>query len=333
MPEREETTGMRTLRCIAVAALAALCLGAADAGAKEYPTKPISFVVPFAPGGATDVVARLISTRLTEVLGKPVVVENRPGAGGTIGSGLVAKAAPDGHTLLMGTIATHGIGPSLYPNIPYDALRDFIPVTQAASQVYVVVVHPSVPATSLAQLIELAQAKPGSLTYASAGSGTAAHLFAELFKTKSRLDLVHVPYRGAGPAMADLVAGQVSMTFDVLLTTLTHIQAGSLRPLAVTSARRAAVLPDVPTLAEAGIKDYDAVGWNGVFLPAATPPEIVARLAKEIRAILNEPAVKSRITEQGAEVVASSPDEFAGFVRDEIARWAEVVRATNTRID
>jgi tripartite-type tricarboxylate transporter receptor subunit TctC len=319
--------------CLKLAALVSCCLAAPNAPAQEYPSKPVSFVVPFAPGGATDLVARLISVRLAEALGKPVLVENRPGAGGTIGSGQVAKSAPDGHTLLMGTIATHGIGPSLYPSLPYDAVRDFVPVTQAASQVYVAVVHPSVPAGSIGELITLAKEKPGSLSYASAGSGTAAHLFAELFKSKAGVDLVHVPYRGAGPAMTDLLAGQVSMTFDVLLTTLQHIQSGGLRPLAVTSAQRSSVLADVPTLGEAGIKDYDAVGWNGVFVPAGTPPAVVARLGKEIRGILGDPSIKSKITEQGAEVVASTPEDFAAFVKDEIAKWREVVRATGTRVD
>lgn len=302
------------MRSLLVAVAALILAAAPPAAAQPFPSHPLQFVVPFPPGGATDVIARLIAGPLSEALGQPVVVENRPGAGGTVGSAQVARAAPDGHTLLMGTIATHGIGPSLYPQVPYDAVQDFAPVTQAASQVYAVVVHPSVPARSIGELIALAKARPGALTYASAGSGTAAHLFAELFKEMAGVDIVHVPYRGAGPAMVALLGGQVSMTFDVVLTTLEHIRAGRLRALAVTGARRSPVLPEVPTLQEAGLAGYDAVGWNGVFLPAGTPSAIRQRLAEAIRRALHRPEVRERIEQQGAEVVASRPEEFAAFV-------------------
>lgn len=313
--------------------MAAAALATGPAFPDEYPTRNVTFVVPFAPGGATDVVARLVSERLAASLGKPVIVENIAGAGGTVGTGRVAKAAPDGHTLLMGTIATHGIVPSLYQNLAYDAVGDFTAVTQAASQGYVIVIHPSLPVKDLGELIALAKQRPGQLTYASAGNGTAAHLFAELFKSMAEVDIKHVPYRGAGPAMNDLVGGHVSMTFDVLLTTLPQIQAGNVRPLAVTSGKRSAVLPDVPTLNEAGLKGYDAVGWNGVFVRAGTPAPIVDRLATEIRRILQDPEIRTKVSEQGAEVVASTPEEFAKFVREEIERWRAVVKATGVTMN
>ncbi|MCW8087564.1 Bug family tripartite tricarboxylate transporter substrate binding protein [Sabulicella glaciei] len=295
--------------------------------------RPITFVVPFPPGGATDVLARLIAGPLGEAMGAPVVVENRAGAGGSVGAAAVARAAPDGRTLLMGTIATHGIGPALYPNLPYDADRDFIPVTQAASQVYALVVHPSVPARNVAELVALARRRPGAVTYASAGNGTAAHLFTELFRDQAGITLTHVPYRGAGPQVAATLAGEVSVTMDVVLTTLNHIRQGSLQALAVSGATRSAVLPEVPTLAEAGLPGYDAVGWNGVFVPTGTPPAVVARLADGIRAALDRPSVRERVEQQGAEIVASSSEEFARFVASELTRWRAVVARTGVRVE
>lgn len=315
-------------RMLAIACLLLAAGGAPPAGAQTArggPAGPVTFVVPFPPGGATDVIARLLAEPLGEALGQPVVVENRAGAGGSVGAAAVARAAPDGRTLLMGTIATHGIGPALYRNLPYDAARDFVPVTQAASQVYALVVHPSVPARSVAELIALARQRPGTLTYASAGNGTAAHLFAEVFREQAGIELVHIPYRGAGPQVTATLAGEVSMTMDVVLTTLSHIRGGGLRALAVTGAARSAVLPEVPTLAEAGLPGYEAVGWNGVFVPAGTPPETVARLAEGLRGALARPIVRERIEQQGAEVVGSSPEDFARFVGAELTRWRAVV--------
>lgn len=297
------------------------------------PDRPIATVVPFPPGGATDVIARLIAGRMTQSLGQPVVVENRLGGGGTVGSAAVARAALDGHTMLMGTIATHGIIPGLYAQVPYDALADFTPLGQTASQVYVLVVHPSVPARTTQELVALAKRQPGKLNYASAGNGTAGHLFAALFCDQAGLDMVHVPYRGAGPAMSDLLGGQVTVTFDVLLTTADHIREGRLRALAVTSAHRSPALPEVPTLAESGFPDFDAVGWNGLFLPARTPPGIVRRLAHDVHAALVQPEVKAQVERQGAEVVGSSPEEFARFVRTETARWRDVVRSARVKVE
>ncbi len=307
--------------------------GAAAARAEGFPARPVQIVVPFPPGGATDVVARLLAPPLSQALGQPVVVENRVGGGGTVGTAQVARAAPDGHTMLLGTIATHGIIPGLYAQVPYDALADFVPVTQRASQTYVLVVHPSVPARSVAELVALAKREPGRLNYASAGNGTAGHLFAELFRDMAGVDIVHVPYRGAGPAMSDLLGGQVALTFDVLLTTADHIREGRLRALAVTGATRSAAMPEVPTLAESGFPGYDAVGWNGLFLPARTPRAVVDRLAREVRSALQRPEVQQQVERQGAEVVGNDPAEFGRFVRSEMARWRDVIRRTGVRVE
>jgi tripartite-type tricarboxylate transporter receptor subunit TctC len=297
------------------------------------PSRPVTVVVPFPPGGATDVIARLIAGPMAQSLSQPVVVENRLGGGGTVGSAAVARAAPDGHTLLMGTIATHGIIPGLYAQVPYDAVADFTPLGQTASQMYVLVVHPSVPVRTVQDLIALAKRQPGQLNYASAGNGTAGHLFAALFCELAGIDMVHVPYRGAGPAMSDLLGGQVTITFDVLLTTADHIRERRLRPLAVTAAHRSPALREVPTLAESGFSGFDAVGWNGLFLPANTPPAVLARLGQEVHAALYRPEVKAQVERQGAEVVGSSPEDFARFVRAEIARWGEVVRRNGIRVE
>lgn len=297
------------------------------------PNRPMTIVVPFSPGGATDVIARLIAGAMSQSLGQPVIVENRLGGGGTVGSAAVARAASDGHTLLMGTIATHAIIPSLFAQMPYDATADFTALSQTASQMYVLVVHPSMPAHTVQELVALAKRQPDQLNYASAGNGTAGHLFAAMFCGLAGIDMVHVPYRGASPAMSDLLGGQVTVTFDVLLTTADHIREGRLRALAVTAAHRSLALPDVPTLAESGFSHFDAVGWNGLFLHAHTPAAVVARLAQEVRAALHRPDVKAQVERQGAEVVGSSPEAFARFVRAEIVRWAEVVHHHGIKVE
>jgi tripartite-type tricarboxylate transporter receptor subunit TctC len=322
------------IRSAILLALLVLAAPAAHAQTTSWaPSRTVQIVVPFPPGGATDVVARLIAAPMAAALGQPVVVENRVGGGGTVGTAAVARAAPDGHTMLMGTIATHGIIPGLFAQVPYDALADFAPVTQAASQAYVLVVHPQVPARSVAELVALARRQPGPLNYASAGNGTAGHLAAELFRDMAGVDVVHVPYRGAGPAMADVIGGQVSLTFDVLLTTADHVRDGRLRALAVTSAARSAAMPDIPTVAESGFPGYEAVGWNGLFLPARTPSAAVERLAAEARAALGRPEVRAQVERQGAEVVASAPDAFARLVAAELARWRDVIRRTGVKVE
>ncbi len=306
--------------------LGALLLGATGAGAETWPAHPVRIVVPYAPGGATDVLARLIAPGLTERLGKPVVVENRTGANGVIGVQLVAKAAPDGYTLLMGTIATHGIQPTLLKDLPYDPLKDFVPLVQVASQAYVVLVHPSFPAHTLADLVAEVKRRPDGLHYASAGSGTGGHLFAAYWAGLAGLTLTPVHYRGAAPSTADVVSGQLPMTFDLLLTTLQHITAGTLRALAVTSAARAPQLPALPTVAEQGYPDFEAVGWNGLFLPVETPRDIVERLGRAVNAVLADAQVRERVTAQGAVVVGGSPDAFASLIHAEVAKWAAVIR-------
>ncbi len=315
-----------------LAGLAAAAM-AQQAPSGWQPNRPITIVVPFPPGGATDVIARLVAGAMSQSLGQPVVVENRLGGGGTVGSAAVARAAPDGHTLLMGTIATHGIIPGLFARTPYDAVADCTALSQTASQMYVLVVHPSVSARTVQGLIALAKRQPGQLNYASAGNGTAGHLFAAMFCGLAGIDMVHIPYRGAGPALSDLLSGQVLVTFDVLLTTADHIREGRLRALAVTAAHRSMALPDIPTLAESGFPDFNAVGWNGLFLPAHTPAPVVARLGQEVRAALYRPDVKAQVERQGAEVAGSSPESFAHFVRAEIVRWAEVVRSHGIKVE
>jgi tripartite-type tricarboxylate transporter receptor subunit TctC len=315
----------RTLIC--AVALAA----AGAAGAQTYPTKPIRFIAPFAAGGALDTLTRTIAIRMQENWGQPVVVENRTGAGGNIGADIVAKAAPDGYTLVMGTIATHAINVSLYSAMPYDAVKDFAPVTIAASINNSLSLHPSVPAKNVPELVAYAKANPGKLTFGSAGSGTSQHLAGELFKTMAGVDMVHIPYKGGAPAMIDLLAGQISMTFGDIPTALPHIRAGKLRSIAVTAAKRSPLLPDVPTIAEQGLPGFDVSAWFGVFTTAGTPRPVVNQLNVEIVRILNLPDVREKLMGIGMEPVTNSPDEFAVFVKSEIAKWAQVVKASGAK--
>ncbi len=290
------------------------------------PSKPMRIIVPFAAGGATDVLARVIAAPLGEKIGHAVIVENRLGANGSIGSDAVAKSAPDGTTLLMGTIATHSIQPALGMKLPYNPDKDFVPVVQAASQPYAVVANPGFAPNTMRELAALARREPNKITYASAAKGTAAHLFAELFAAQADVQFVAVHYKGAAPAMNDVMGGHVPFTFDVVLTTLSQIKAGKLKALAVTSERRSPALPDVPTIAESGFPGYNAVGWNGLFAPGATPREVVARLAMEVSAILNRPEVREKIAAQGADVVGGTPEQFAAFIRADTAKWAQLIK-------
>ena len=306
---------------------------AGPAGAQDYPTKPIRLVVPFAAGGATDVLARLVGERLTASLGQQVVVDNRPGAGGNIGSDIVARAEPDGYTILMGAVGTHAINPSLYPKMPYDPVKDFAPVTLVASVPNVLVVNPEVPANSVQELIDLAKAKPGELNFASSGNGTSIHLSGELFKAMTGTDIVHVPYKGSGPAVTDLLGGQVQMMFDNMPSSLPHVKAGKLRALGVTSAARSPALPEVPTIAEAGVPDYDATSWFGIQAPAGTPEPVVARLQGAIVQALGEPEMRQRMADLGAEPVGDTPAEFGRFIAAEIAKWAKVVNDAGVKLE
>lgn len=309
-----------------------LLIAAGAAAAQTYPSRPIRWIIPFPPGGAMDVMARALAPKLSESLGRPVVTENRPGAGGSIGSELVARSAPDGHTMLIVSVG-HAVNPSLYPKMAFDPVRDFEPVTQVAVVPNVLVVHPSVKAGSLAELVALAKAQPGKLTYASAGNGTSVHLAGELFAAMAGVEILHIPYKGSSPAVTDLLGGQVSMMFDSITSAKPHIVSGKLRALGVTSAHRSTALPNVPTVAEAGIKGYEVSPWFAVFVPAKTPKAVVDRLHAEITKALKLPDVRERLAGIGAEPVGSSPAELAAHLQRETARWSAIIRERSIRAD
>jgi tripartite-type tricarboxylate transporter receptor subunit TctC len=303
------------------------------ASAQTFPNKPIRMVVPFSAGGTTDILARAVGQKLSESLGQQVVVDNKPGAGGNIGAQEVARAAPDGYTLVMGTVGTHGINPSLYKKMPYDHIKDFAPVSLVASVPNLLVVHPSVPVNSVKELIAHAKANPGKLNFASSGNGTSIHLSGELFKTMTGLQMTHVPYKGSAPAVTDLLGGQVQLMFDNMPSALPHAKGGKLKPLAVTSAKRFPGTPEIPTIAEAGVPGYEATSWFGVLAPAGTPKEIVNKLSTEIAKALKTPEMKKRLEEQGAEAVGSTPEEFAAHIKSETAKWAKVVKESGATVD
>ncbi|MBV8031472.1 MAG: tripartite tricarboxylate transporter substrate binding protein [Betaproteobacteria bacterium] len=307
-----------------------LALAASHAPAQKYPDKPIRLVVPFPAGGAADVYGRIIGARLTEAWGQPVVVENRTGAGGNIAAESVAKAAPDGYTLVMGSVGTHAVNVTLFPKLPYDPVRDFAPIALVAEADALLVVHPSVPATSVPQLVALARARPGSLSFSSAGPGTASHLAGELFKSLAGVDLLHVPYKGNTPAITDLLAGQTSMLFATMPTVLPHVKAGKLRALATCSLERAEATPELPTVSEF-LPGFNVGNWVGLFAPAGTPPAIVERLNGEVVRIMQAPEMKARLAAEGARFVPTTPAGFGAYVRAEIARWAPIVRASGAR--
>ncbi len=316
---------------LAAAILAALT-SAGVCTAQNYPNRPIRFLVGFPPGGTSDILARTIGQKLGEVVGQQVVVENRPGAAGNIGAEAAAKSAPDGYTIFMST-TSQAISASLYSKLNYDLVRDFAPVVQAVNYTNLLVVHPSLPVRSVKALIALARAKPGQLNYGTAGNGTPPHMTGELFKTYTGVNLQHVPYKGGAPAIADLLGGQITIMFDNVPPLLPHVQAGKMRPLAVTSLQRISVLRDVPTLDESGLKGFDSVAWNGVLAPAGTPKEIVARLNAEIMRILNVPDVRERLVPQGADPVGGTPEQFAALIRSEIQKWAKVVKDSGAKVD
>jgi len=307
-------------------------LAAEVAPAQPYPTRPLRIVVPLAPGGTTDILARMTAQRLSEVLGQPVVVDNRPGGGGTIGNRIVAQAPGDGYTLLMAT-PTMTINPSLHRDAGYDAVRDFAPVSLIAAIPIVLAVHPAVPARSVKELIALARAKPGTLNYASSGSGGGPHLSAALFADMAGIDIVHVPYKGSGPALTDLLGGQVQMQFSGLPPLIAFIRSGRLHALAVGGVSRSSALPDVPTVAEAGLPGYDAASWQGIALPASAPKRIVDLLAGEIARFVATTEARTRLAELGAEPVGGTPQAFAAFVRAEVPKWAQVIRRAGARAD
>ncbi len=310
-----------------------LALSAAGAAAQPYPSKPIRLVVPFPAGGTTDILAREVGQRLSLSLGQPVVIDNRPGAAGNIGSELVAKSAPDGYTLLMATVGTHAINPNLYARMPYDHVKDFAPVVLVAGVPNVLEVTPSLPVHSVADLIKLAKEKPGQINFASSGSGTSIHLSGELFKTMAGVDMTHVPYKGSAPAITDLIGGQVQVMFDNLPSSLPQIKADKLRAIAVTSAQRAPALPDIPTIAESGLPGFEASSWFGIVAPAGTPPTIIARINADVNQWLQSPEAKEKLLAQGAVAAGGSPEQFAAYIHAETEKWARVVKASGAKVD
>jgi tripartite-type tricarboxylate transporter receptor subunit TctC len=330
----EPITRRRFTLGAAAATGAAMLPAASGALAQQgWPNKPIRFVVPFPPGGTTDIIGRIAADEVAKALNATTVVENRGGAGGNIGAEAVARSAPDGYTMLVCTVGTHGINKSLYSKLSYDPVKDFTPVTLLALVPNVIVVHPSVKANTVKELIALLKANPGRLNYASSGNGTSIHLSAELFKTMTGTFMTHIPYRGSAPAIADLLANQTQVMFDNLPSAMPQIKAGKLRALAVTSAKRAAALPDVPTVAEAGVPGYEASSWFGLVAPAGTPKEIVDKTRDAIAKAWARPDVREKLLGQGADPVADTPEEFAKYIDSEIAKWAKVVKASGAKID
>ena len=311
---------------------AALAMTSLAAHAQEYPARPVRIIVPFAAGGPADIYARFIGQRLQEALGQNFVVDNRPGAGAIIGTDAVAKSAPDGYTLLMMS-NTHTVNESLIPNKPYQLLRDFVPVSPINYSDLVLVVHPSVPANNLAELLQLAKAKPKELNYASSGNGTPYHMAGELFKSMAGVDIVHVPYKGSSSARTDVLGGQVQMMFDAVPTMSDHVRSGKMKAFGTSGEKRSAVMPNVPTISEAGVPGYDAVIWLGIMAPKNTPREIVNRLGAEITKITSRPEVRDAWAKQGALAMTMTPDEFARFVTGDIAKWERIVKISGAKPD
>ena len=317
----------------AVAAAAVMALAAASAGAQQYPAKAIRMVVGFAPGGGTDLVARIIGQKMNESWGQPVLVDNRAGATGTIGADIVAKAPADGYTLLMGHVNSHGIAPNLFKKLPYDAERDFQMVAYVGYVPNVLVIHPSIPAQNVKDLIAIAKAKPGALNYASSGVGSTQHLAGELFQLLTGTKLVHVPYKGSGPAVVDLLAGHVVANFDTMPPVLPHIKTGRMRALALTTPKRSPQLPNVPTLIEVGLKGFDMTNWYGIMAPAKTPRDAVMKLNAEANRIMALPDAKAKLEEAGTQLDPGTPEKFAAFLHSEIAKYAKLVKAANVSLD
>ena len=320
----------------AIAAACAPCCAAAQTvapGAGQYPAKAIRIVTPYAPGGTADILARVVAQKLSEAWGQQVVIDNRPGASGMIGADIAAKAPPDGYTLLMAYTAEIAITQSLFKSMTYDPVRDLAPVTLAAVTPMIFVVHPSLPARNVQELIALAKTRPGELPYASAGNGSPAHLAFELLQRNTQVTIIHVPYKGAAPALTDLLGGHVVMFFSGMPPAMPHVKAGKLRAIAVSTAKRSPAAPDVPTVAESGVRDFDISTWFGVLVPAATPKEIVAKLNAEISRALTLPDVKERLAREGAETAPNSPEQFGRFVQSEIAKFAKIIKESGARAD
>ena len=306
---------------------------AVHAGAQPYPAKPVRVIVPYPPGGGNDILGRLFAARLGERMGQPFVVENRPGAGTMIGTEAAAKSPPDGYTILLSSIATHALSPNLYSRVPYDPVKDFAPITLLGIAPTVLVVNKDLPAKDLAELIALAKAKPGELAYASGGNGTPPHINGELFKSVAGVNLLHVPFKGGGAALADLTAGRVHVMLDTAASAMSHVRAGRLRALAISAPKRTPEYPDLPTFAEAGLAGYETNAWYSMHAPAATPAEIVRRLNAELAAILKEPDIVNRFRQLSTDPVGNSPEEFAAFVKSELDKYARVIKAAGIKLD
>ena len=313
---------------LSIGIVAAIAL---PARAADYPARQVRVVVGAVSGGGVDITARVLAAKLSEQLGQQFFVDNRPGAGGNIGSEFVAKSPPDGYTLLMGTIAVLAINPSLYKDLPVDPVRDFAPVTRAADSTNILVIHPALPVKNVKELIALAKARPGELVYGSSGIGTAGHLSGELFSSMANVKMVHVPYKGGPPSMIDLIAGRLQLIFATAVVAVPQMQAGKVKALAVTTARRSVFAPDLPTVAEAGLPGFEANNWYGLVAPAKTPPEIISRLNREAVAVLKLPDVKDSLFKQGIEAAPGTPEEFGAYMKSEIAKWSKVVKASGAR--
>ena len=327
------TTRRTTLAIPLAITLAFSALASAPAFAQSFPSRPVNLVVPFPPGGGTDTGARILAEQLSKRWGQPVVVENKGGAAGQIGADSVAKAKPDSYTLLLGNIGTQAINPSLYAKLPYDADKAFAPVSLVAELPLAMMVNPALPAKTASEFITLAKSKPGQLSYSSSGAGSAPHLAAEIFKDQTGTFVLHVPYRGGGPAIADLLAGHVQLSFMTVLEASGHIKGGKLRALAVTGDKRVQALPDVPTLAESVVPGFNAISWIGLLAPAGTPPDVVDKIAADVRAVLADDAVKARITALGGVPRATTPQEFGKLIADDKARYAQIIRSRKITVE
>jgi tripartite-type tricarboxylate transporter receptor subunit TctC len=323
---------LRTMLSI-LAGLAFLAWAAPAAPAAGYPTRPVTLVVAFPPGGASDVLARILGRKLEQVLAQPFVIDNRPGAGGNVAAEAVAHAAPDGYTLLAGNNAILATNAALYKKLNFDPVADFAPVGLIGSQANILVVNPGLPVKSMAELIALAKAEPGKLNFASSGHGLAAHLAGELFKAEARIDIVHVPYKGAAPALQDVIAGHVQMMFATASSVVSHIQDGKVRPIAVATLERTAVLPDIPTMDELGLKGFDATTWHGLVAPARTPSGVVVALNRALAAALEDAGVKKSLGDLGVDIIGGTPEEFAAYIKSEIPKWTAIIKASGAKLD
>jgi tripartite-type tricarboxylate transporter receptor subunit TctC len=323
---------MKRIMAFAAVVATLLCVSQ-SAGAADYPSRPVMLVLGFAPGGPSDVMARIFSKKLEALLGQPVVIENRTGAGGNVAAQSVARATPDGHTLLLGNSGILAANVSLYKRPGFDPEKDFIPITLLGIQPNVLVVNPTIPARTFAELIAFAKANPGKVSYASGGSGSSPHLSGELLKTDAKIDIVHIPYRGTGPALQDIIAGHVHMMFSSVSPVLPQLQAGLLRALGVSSLKRTALLPDVPTIDELGMPGFEATAWHGLVAPAGTPKDVVATVQRAMTTTLRDPELRKSFTELGVDIPSTTPEEFAAYIRAEIPKWAAIVKASGATLE